>query len=324
MSEKLLVGVDIGGTKTAVLISQTPPDVVGRREFPTLPEKGADHAIRQVIDGIRQLLSTAGAQGIHAIGVSCGSPLDRINGVIQSPPNLATWVNVPIKSILEAEFGVACRLENDANAGAVAEYRFGAGRGSRNMIFITMGTGFGAGVITDGRLYHGSTDSAGEIGHVRLTRTGPAGYGKSGSAEGWASGGGIAQVAARAVELALRRGQQTTLAEIVNAGNSISAKEVAHAAQQGDAVAHGILRKTGAKLGEALAILIDLFNPDRIVIGGIAMRLGGLILEPARQVIRREALPHAAAACEIVTAELGEGIGDAAALCVAMGLDKHE
>ena len=190
------------------------------------------------------------------------------------------------------------------------------------MIFITMGTGFGAGVITDGRLYHGATDSAGEIGHVRLTRTGPVGYHKAGSVEGWASGGGIAQVATSMVRGAMKRRQQTVLSKCLEEHGAVTAKEVAAAAREKDAVARRVIRKSGAKMGEALAILIDLFNPDRIVMGGIAMRLGDLVLDPARRVIRREALPHAAAACEIVTAGLGEAIGDAAALCVAMGLDE--
>lgn len=317
------IGVDIGGTKTAVIASNSPPVLAGRIEFATKPREGPDQAIRQIVDGIKSLAGQAGTPKIDAIGVSCGSPLDRIAGVIQSPPNLPTWNNVPIKSILEDAFRVTCRMENDANAGAVAEYRYGAGRGARNLIFITMGTGFGAGVIADGRLYHGSTDSAGEIGHVRLTRSGPIGYNKAGSAEGWASGGGIAQIAVRMANLARRRGKATLLTGYLDQGEELSAKNVAAAAREGDRVAWEVFRTAGQKLGEALAILIDLFNPDRIIIGGIALRLGELVLKPARRVVDREALPHAAAACEIVTAQLGEQIGDVAALCVAMDLD-HE
>ncbi len=318
---ELWVGVDIGGTKTAVVVSAEPPCVLARSEFPTEPENGPEPAIAHVISAVRSLSQAHGSGGIHAIGVSCGSPLDRATGVIQTPPNLPTWKNVPITAILEREFRVTCRLENDANAGAVAEHRFGAGRGARNMIFITMGTGFGAGVITDGRLYHGSTDSAGEIGHVRLTPTGPIGYNKAGSAEGWASGGGIAQVANRVVTAARNRGAKSELIRALDQGTALTAKTVADAARGGDKIAQRILRTSAAKLGQALAILVDLFNPDRIVIGGIAMRLGDLILEPARKIISMEALPHAAAACQITTAELGEQIGDVAAICVAMGLD---
>ena len=313
------VGIDIGGTKTAVVLSQKPPAVIARVEFATLPANGPDHAIDAIQRTIRELLAAHAVTQIQGIGVSCGGPLDRRTGVIQAPPNLPTWVDIPITRILEAEFNAPCRLENDANAGAVAEHRFGAGRGVQYMVFLTMGTGLGAGVIADGKLYHGATDLAGEIGHVRLTRTGPVGYGKAGSAEGWASGGGMAQVAPRMVEAARKRGEETLLAECMVPGKTISARDVGMAAQQGDAVARRIIRSTGRRLGEALALLIDILNPERIVIGGLAMRMGDELLRPARQVVRREALAPSAAACEIVPATLGESIGDIAALCVATG-----
>lgn len=316
------VGVDIGGTKTAIILSQTPPEILAREEFATEPRNGPDHALDKIVAGIHKFtrIADTGSISIQAIGVSCGSPLDRIHGVIQQPPNLPTWIDIPITSYLSEKFGVPCRLENDANAGAVAEYRYGAGRGASTMIFITMGTGFGAGIIIEGRLFHGVTDSAGEIGHVRLTQTGPVGYNKAGSVEGWASGGGISQVARDAVAAARSEGEPSLLDKKHRLA-PVSAKEVAEAAEAGDPVARKILRETGEKTGQALSILIDLFNPDKIVMGGIAMRLGGLILGPAREVIAREALPHAAAACQIVTAELDERIGDVAAICVAQGLD---
>jgi glucokinase len=237
---ELLVGVDVGGTKTAVVVSQDPSSVANRIEFPTQPSAGPEIAIRRIVDAIRSLVPSSAA--IHAVGVSCGSPLDRITGVIQSPPNLPTWVNVPIRSILENEFHVPCRLENDANAGAVAEYRFGAGRGSSNMIFITMGTGFGAGLILDDRLYRGTTGAAGEIGHVRLTRTGPIGYGKPGSVEGWASGGGIAQLASSMLAAARRRSLSSVLTQHTG---PLTARDLAAAAEQGDALARQILRAAG-------------------------------------------------------------------------------
>jgi len=321
MSSRLLIGVDIGGTKTALISALDPPSMLQRIEFPTRPARGPGPALDSIKRGIHELLSADVARGaeLAAIGVSCGSPLDPIRGVIQAPPNLPTWVDVPITAILQQEFGANCSLENDANAGAVAEHRFGAGQGCRHMIFITMGTGFGAGIIADGRLYLGANDNAGEIGHVRLTRSGPVGYHKAGSAEGWASGGGMAQVAERMVAAARRRREPTSLARL-RKGEAITARHVGQAAQAGDAVALRIVRNTARRLGEALAILVDLFNPERIVIGGLAMRLGDLLLEPARQVIRREALRVSAATCEVIPAALGERIGDVASLCVAMGL----
>ena len=188
------------------------------------------------------------------------------------------------------------------------------------MIFITMGTGFGAGIITDGRLYHGANDMAGEIGHVRLTRSGPIGYYKAGSVEGWISGGGIAQVAEMAFTAGRRRGERTALAEQLRRGKPITARDVALAAQNGDVVASRIIYSTGRRLGQVLAMLVDILNPERIVIGGLAMRLGDALLCPARNVIQREALAPSAATCEVVPAALDERIGDVAALCVAMGL----
>ena len=244
-----------------------------------------------------------------------------MRGIIQAPPNLATWINVPIKLILEKQFGVPCRIENDANAGAVAEHRYGAGRGCRNMVFLTMGTGLGAGIIVEGCLYRGTNDMAGEIGHVRLTRTGPIGNRKRGSAEGWASGGGMAQVAKRAVAEAHKHGIRTMLSKFVERNDSITARDVYQAAKQGDSAAKEIITSTGERLGEALAILVDILNPQRIVIGGLAMRMGEMLMRPAREAMKREALALSAQSCEIVPAELGERIGDAAALCVAMGIE---
>lgn len=318
MPKNALVGVDIGGTKTAVLVSLEAPSVLDRIEFPTKPSKGPEPALRLIKRAIRELLIKHRLEPA-AVGVSCGGPLDRLGGIIQAPPNLSTWVDVPIKAMLESEFGVACRLENDANAGAVAEHRFGAGRGCRNMVFLTMGTGLGAGIIIDGRLYHGTSDFAGEIGHVRLTRSGPVGYHKAGSVEGWASGGGMPQVAEKAVKAALKRKERTLLAGLLQAGKPITARDVALAAHKGDEVAARILRSTGKRLGAVLAILVDILNPERIVVGGLAMRLGDTLLEPAREVLMREALPYSTAVCQVLPAELGEGIGDVAALCVALG-----
>jgi glucokinase len=316
------VGVDIGGTKTAVVISHGLPEVAGRIEFATEQERGPEPAIALIKSATRELLARIGAEpeSIAGIGVSCGSPLDPVAGVIQSPPNLATWVDVPIVEILRREFGRPVSLENDANAGAVAEHRFGAGRGTKHMVFLTMGTGLGAGIIADGRLYQGATDAAGEIGHVRLTRTGPVGYRKAGSVEGWASGGGMAQVADRELNAARRAGRASALFQMEGA---VTARDVLHAAQAGDKTALRITAICGRKLGETLGILVDILNPERIVIGGLALRFGELVLAPARQWMKKEALGPSAAACRVVTAELGERIGDVAALCIAMDAAAH-
>jgi glucokinase len=327
MSARYWAGIDIGGTKTAVVLSAEPPQVLTRAEFPTLVAEGPRQTIEKITHSLSQALSSLGT-GKHAlagIGISCGSPLDRVSGVIQSPPNLATWVNVPITSILSDEFGVPARLENDANAGALAEFRFGAGQGAQHMVFLTMGTGLGAGIIANGELYHGISDLAGEIGHVRLTRTGPMGHNKAGSAEGWASGAGMADYARKAIRAAAKKGQATTLREFSAPGRPVTAVDIARAAGAGDELARQIIRKVGEKLGETMAILIDVLNPETIVVGGLAMRLGEAILGPARRMVERESLAPSAAACRIVPALLDERIGDLAALCVALSCEAdHE
>jgi glucokinase len=321
--EKIYIGVDVGGTKTAVVLSIRPPECLGRIEFATAPEQGPERALGLIVESARSLLAQHGFADapIAAVGVSCGSPLDRVQGIIQAPPNLSTWINVPIRRLLEAEFHTACRVENDANAGAVAEHRFGAGVGTEHMIFLTLGTGLGAGIIAAGSLYLGANGDAGEIGHVRLSPTGPVGYHKAGSIEGWASGGGIAQLAVRVLQQAKQRGRASVLHAQLASGVQLTARDVGLAAQAGDAVARSILRRSGERLGQAIAMLIDVLNPQRIVLGGLAWRMGDTLLGPMRRVMEREALPQTLAACEIVPAALGERIGDVAALCVAMGLE---
>lgn len=314
-----LVGVDIGGTKTAICISTEPPELLWRHEFPTQPEAGPEGALRKVIAAIHQGLNATGCTA-KAIGVSCGGPLDSVAGVIHAPPNLSTWLRVPITSLLTSEFGVPCALENDANAGALAEHRFGAGRGAKHMIFLTMGTGFGAGLILHNQLFRGASNMAGEIGHVRLSTHGPVGHGKEGSVEGWASGGGIARMGAQIVEEAVANGEQTKLAEKLP---GLTTRDIAAELQKGDQVAKRIVAASGHRLGEALAILVDIINPQRIVLGGLALRLGDHLLNPARATLEKEALPESIADCEIVAAELGERIGDVAAVCVAGGIDSQ-
>jgi glucokinase len=316
---QLWAGVDIGGTKTAVVVSADPPDVLSRTEFPTLPDNGPQPAIEQMKSALRSMLREFDADGdsLAGIGVSCGGPLDSERGIIQAPPNLSTWIDIPIVKILTREFGCPVCLENDANAGAVAEHRYGAGKGARNMVFLTMGTGFGAGVILDGRIYRGTNGMAGEIGHVRLTAEGPVGYHKAGSAEGWVSGGGLTQWANTAVTMARESGEPSILLRYPQ-DRQITARDVGMAAEKGDALACRIVTQCGEKLGMALAILVDILNPERIVIGGLAMRLGDLLLEPARSTLAEEALHPSVAVCQVVPAALGESIGDVAALCIAM------
>ena len=235
-----------------------------------------------------------GAEGAD-VGISCGGPLDPARGVILTPPNLAPdWHGVPIVERITARWGGRTVLMNDANACALAEWKFGAGRGCRHLVFLTSGTGMGAGLILNGQLYEGATGDAGEIGHVRLR----------GSVEGFTSGGGIARLAMERL-----RSHAGPVPTWVSSGVPVTLKLVAEAAQLGEPLALAILHEAGERLGEALAMLVDLLNPERIVLGGYFPRCGTLLMPSLQAALRREALPGPVPRCAIVPAALGETIG---------------
>ena len=309
-----LLGFDIGGTKCAAITADWENQnlsITQRVECPT------DHTISGEAMAARlfALADTILKDTPDAIGISCGGPLDAARGIVLSPPNLPTWRNVPITAMAEAHFGVPARLVNDANAGAVAEWKFGAGRGLSSMVFLTFGTGLGAGLILDGRLYEGVSGNAGEVGHIRLAENGPLGFGKHGSFEGFCSGGGIARLAWQMAKSApvppsfLREGM---------AKEELNAKDVAEAARAGDAVAMEVFHVAGEHLGAGLAILVDILNPEAIVIGGVFMRCRDLLLSHCEAVLAREALDASLCDCRILPAALGESIGDYAALGAAL------
>lgn len=312
-------GIDIGGTKCAVLLGRVSNadgsiEVLERYAAPT-DTKAGPYA---TIDGFDRYLAPMLAEHeIQAIGISCGGPLDSRKGLILSPPNLPGWDNIPIVEYLENKYHVPVRVQNDANACAVAEWKFGAGKDTQSMVFCTMGTGFGAGLILDGRLYAGISDLAGEVGHIRLSDQGPVGFTKRGSVEGFCSGGGIAQVGRTAALEVLQGGGSCGYCKSYAELDSISAKSIAEAADAGDAVAIAVYKEVGHYLGKFCAIVIDLLNPEKIVIGSVFARSGHLIREAMQEVIDRECIPTAAKACKVVPAALGEAIGDIAALSVA-------
>ena len=237
-----------------------------------------------------------------------------------SPPNLPGWDDVPIVTLLSEATGAPAYLQNDANACALAEWRFGAGKGTRNMIFLTFGTGLGAGLILNGALYEGTNANAGEAGHIPLAPDGPVGYGKRGSFEGFCSGGGIRQQAIAYAEQQLRTGRSVSYCATVEDLPSVTARSVAECAFAGCSDAKEIYRRCGEKLGLGLSILIDLFNPEAIVIGSIFARAEDLLREPMERTLKREALAFSLGRCKIVPATLGEQIGDYAALSVAYGV----
>jgi glucokinase len=292
-------------------------DVVDKAKFDTTQ---VDNTIANLLDTTAAIMQKHGlnADNTAAIGISCGGPLDSKKGLIMSPPNLPGWDNIPIVEHFEKRFGVKTAVQNDANACALAEWKFGAGQGYNNVIFMTFGTGMGAGLILDGRLYAGTNDNAGEVGHVRLEKTGPVGYGKAGSFEGFCSGGGIAQLARVKVMEKLQMGEQVSFCSNMNEIDLVTAKTVAEAAEAGDALAKEIYRECASYLGKALSIFIDVLNPEVIVLGSIYCRAQGLIEPAMQEVIDCETISHARRVCKVVPAGLGESIGDYAALSVAV------
>ena len=304
-----LLGVDIGGTKCTVCLGNREAGVLARREVATLA--GPSDTLAALERQARDLLGGTG--GIDAIGIACGGPLDAAKGLVLSPPNLRGWDAVPITAFFAERLGAPAFLQNDANACALAEWRHGAGRGFRNLVFCTMGTGFGCGLILDGRLYEGANGNAGELGHARLTPGGPVGYGKAGSVEGYCGGSGIAELARIRLEEHRARGGTSVLSQF----GQLSARVVAEGARHGDELARRIYEEVGEKLGRALALVVDLLNPERIVVGSIFARDEALIRPSMEQTLREECLPEALAACSVLPAELGDRIGDVAALTVA-------
>jgi glucokinase len=299
---KISIGFDVGGTKCAMSVGECAEDsvkIIRREEFPT-----AGLTWQQTLERFAELAASVGK--FDNIGISCGGPLDSATGVVMSPPNLPGWDDVPVVKFFADRFGDPVRLQNDANACAFAEWKFGAGRGTRNMVFMTFGTGLGAGIVIDGKLYSGTNDNAGEIGHIRLAPTGPVGYNKAGSAEGFCSGAGMAKLARiRAEEKGIQLGED------------FSAKELFRRVREGDEFCTAVFRESAAHLATILAYTIDILNPEVIVLGGVFMRQADLFMKELEPILEREALPLARKVCRIVPAALSENVGDYAALAVA-------
>lgn len=311
----LYAGFDIGGTKCAVTLGRSVDgniQILERRELPT-PATWRE-ALEAMFVRAEDMLKKFGEK-LSACGFSCGGPLDAVSGVVLSPPNLPGWDGVPVTQMARERFAVPAFLENDANACALAEWRWGAGRGTKNMAFLTFGTGLGAGLILDGRLFRGTNGNAGEIGHMRLSPFGPAGYGKEGSFEGFCSGGGVAQIACTLGRRAVQNGKKPMY--YMGSWDSVTTKQVAMAARKGDPTAIEVFEVCGEKLGEGLSLVVDMLNPECIVIGSVFARCEELIRPAMERAMMRECLTAAYKVVSVVPAKLGESIGDYAALCVA-------
>ncbi len=369
----MILGLDIGGTKTAVVLGTRTGEILWRRQFSTAPLRGfmpvydeliataneallaaskyvqgagsaaepapaaakrstaytpgmenikrdgaasdGSHAAEAALPNIPMrddsafayvdaARLTALAEPVECIGVSIGGPMDSITGVIKSPPNLPHWDDIPLKAKLAAEFSLPVYVEHDGNAGALAEWYFGAGKGYSNIVFITMGTGFGAGLILDGRLYRGASNTAGEIGHIRIAEDGPKCFGKAGSLEGYGSGTGMAMLAHGMYPLRY--------------SNNITVQDLYADYTNDSEEAAAVFNTAGKYVGRGLALLADMVNPECIILGGLGMRIGDAIVPPLLAAFNEEALKESAEVCRIVPAQLGESIGDIAALSAAI------
>ena len=310
-NNKVYIGIDIGGTKCAVVRGVMRGGEIAVLDKVKFPTEDFSTTLSKIFSAVENMLPADG------IGISSGGPLDEERGVIMSPPNLPGWDNVEITKMLEERFGIPAKLLNDANACAVAEWKWGAGKGEKNMIFLTFGTGMGAGLILDGRLYSGACGMAGEVGHIRLRKSGPVGYGKAGSFEGFCSGGGLAKWAkARAFE-AKEAGRVAFSAKTDAEIEALDGASLAVLARLGDADATALFEDCGKMLGEGLSVLVDILNPSLIVIGSIYQRCEDLLAQGMRESLKKEALPISYNALKISPAALSESIGDIAALAVA-------
>ncbi len=300
-SSPSLLGIDIGGTKTAFVLACADGTMLDRKVIPSHAADGLDAMLARIVTIANEQIRD---NPVTHVGVSVGGPVDASTGLVLGPPNLPGWTNVPLADHLTRSLGRPCRIEHDAKACTLAEWRFGAGRGVQNLLYLTLGTGLGAGIVIDGRLVRGGHEAAGEIGHWRIAHDGPMVYGKCGSLEGWASGSGLPRLA------------RHLYPEIF--GQLSSGEELHCSAEAGKAEAIETIRQSGMALGRALAMVIDLLAPERIILGSMARRLGDRFIKPLLEAAQKESLPASFARCEIVPAELGETIGDVAAICVAM------
>lgn len=316
-SRGLIIGIDIGGTKCAVSIAGTDGTILDRRSEPT---RGADRSPDEVLECLaahaRDLMAraTAARSDMIGAGVSCGGPLDTKSGVIFAPPNLPKWKAVPVKAVFEKALAIPVRVENDANATAAAEWKFGAGMGAQNLVFMTMGTGIGGGIIVDGALVHGTNDLAGELGHQTIVMNGPlCGCGKRGCLEALASGPSIARLARES----MRYGRQKRVIELAGGrAEAITAAHVIDAAKEGDRFALAILNEAGTYMGVGIANIIQILNPEIVILGTIAVHAGDLIMDPIRAAVREYSWARSNERCRVVPAALGDRAQDLAAIAL--------
>ncbi|HEY4543952.1 MAG TPA: ROK family protein [Tissierellaceae bacterium] len=313
-----ILGLDIGGTKCAVLLAKEEnEDITFLDRYEIKTEGPWEYVIDKLLDkGMVMVDNNNIKKEDLVIGISCGGPLDSKRGVIMSPPNLPGWDDVYIVDYIYRKTNIKAKLKNDADACALAEWKYGAGKGYENLVFLTFGTGLGAGLILNNALYTGANNMAGEVGHIRLEDDGPVGYGKRGSFEGFCSGGGIAQLAKEKARELKEQGKNASF--VKDNIDDITTKDVALAAKSGYTDAIEVFELSGKYFGRGLSIIIDILNPEIIIAGSIFKRSGKFLEKTMYEEIEKEALIHSRKNVKIVPAKLGEEIGDYGAVVAAL------
>lgn len=295
-----VLALDIGGTKLAVAVVTRNGQAHGLVVEPTRRDEGPGIIIRRLFDMGRRAIAASGFEAVAAVGISCGGPLDSRAGVLLNPLHLPGWIDIPIVDLARAEFGVPAVLANDASVAALAEYRYGAGRGTDTLLYLTISTGVGGGAVINGRLHAGAAGNGGEFGHILVE---PGGRrclcGRLGCLEVYASGSSIATRAREAVESSGGRSALAALPEI-------RAEHVAAAAAEGDPVALAVWEETTTLLAAGITDLVNILEPDMVILGGGVTRAGAALLDPIRTAVLRDAMAPAAAAVRLERAELGD------------------
>jgi glucokinase len=308
-----VLAIDIGGTKLAAGIVDTEGRIVARGEVPTLAADGLEPVLGRIVGLGRDLLSRPEVAdvSVHRVGVGCAGPVDLKAGIVFNPPNLPGWVRVPLIDHLQQALALPAVLENDANAAALGEFRYGAGRGARSIVYMTVSTGIGGGIILDGKVWHGLKDAAGEIGHMTVCPDGPlCGCGNRGCLEAMASGTSIARRAREAVAA----GRQTGLSEIP----ALTSADVVRLAQAGDVVAREVWDSAVTYLGIGVAAVITFLAPERVVLGGGVTKAGNFLFQPLRAYVRERVKLVPVESVPILPAALGPDVGILGAAAVAL------
>jgi glucokinase len=310
----LLWGLDIGGTKIGLAVGDDTGRVLAASRLTNDPDTTAESLLESALAGLERLAAEAGASsGPVALGIAAPGPLDPAKGRILEAPNMPHWQHFDLRDFVADRVPCSVALMNDANASVLAEWYWGAARGTDTAVFLTMSTGLGGGLIVGGRLFEGPLGLAGEVGHLRLRDDGPVGFGKRGSVEGYLSGPGLLQVARGEVIAWRQRGERCALTE---EADPLTPERLCDLAREGDPAAVAVINHCGHALGCVCAMLVDLLNPDVIVLGTIGTAHADLFIPRARAVIDKEALPAAAAHVDVRPSGLTDR-GNQTALAVA-------